>query len=205
MERILYSEISNFIFSLDQDRRGIFVTNAEKLLLFSYNNSCSSDCHKIIIKIYDHSQLAVHQVENATNILVSGIENAKTNMQMELRKEIKSMEKEYITILGIFAAIILAFVGGITFSSSVLENMHTVSIFRLLIMTDFLAFSLINTVHILIHFIFRINEREIVFFSVRKLNIAFIFIAIFVVIGWCVNALALQSYLGSYFGLPWSS
>ena len=35
LERILYSEISNYIYSLEMEKRGIFATNVEKLLLYS--------------------------------------------------------------------------------------------------------------------------------------------------------------------------
>ena len=89
-----------------------------------------------------------------------------------MQKEIKSVEKEYISILGIFAAIVLAFVGGITFSTSVLQNISMVSIFRLLLVIDFLAFILINTIYILVKFIFTINEKNANFFNVKALNTA---------------------------------
>lgn len=35
LDRILYSEISNYVFSLEVAGRGIFATNLEKLLLYS--------------------------------------------------------------------------------------------------------------------------------------------------------------------------
>ena len=63
----------------------------------------SEDSKRIIIKIYDHFQLALHQIENVNNIFASSIEEAKEN----LKKEIKGVEKEYISILGIFAAIVI--------------------------------------------------------------------------------------------------
>lgn len=62
--------------------------------------------------------MALHQIENVNNIFANSIGEAKENLQ----KQIKGVEKEYITILGIFAAIVLAFVGGITFSNSVLAK-----------------------------------------------------------------------------------
>ena len=147
LDRILYSEISNYVFSLEMAQRGIFATNLEKLLLYSLdeNNNVAEDSKKLIVKIYDHFQLALHQIENVNNIFANSIKEAKENLQ----KEIKSVEKEYISILGIFAAIVLAFVGGITFSTSVLQNISMVSIFRLLLVIDFLAFILINTIYIL--------------------------------------------------------
>ena len=63
--------------------RGIFATNLEKLLLYSPddNNGVSEDCKKMIVKIYDHFQLALHQIENVNNIFADSIEEAKENLQ----------------------------------------------------------------------------------------------------------------------------
>ena len=56
LDRILYSEISNYICSLEMEQRGIFATNVEKLLLYSLDEKkhVGTDTKKIIIKIYDH-------------------------------------------------------------------------------------------------------------------------------------------------------
>lgn len=61
LDRILYSEISNYICSLEMEQRGIFATNVEKLLLYSLDekNHVGTDTKKIIIKIYDHFQLVI--------------------------------------------------------------------------------------------------------------------------------------------------
>lgn len=98
LDRILYSEISNYVFSLEMAERGIFATNLEKLLLYSLDekNNVADDSKKLIIKIYDHFQLALHQIENVNNIFANSIEEAKDNLQ----KQIKGVEKEYISILG---------------------------------------------------------------------------------------------------------
>ena len=70
-----------------------------------------------VIKVYDHSHLALHQIENTTNILEKSINSAK----IDLQETVKGMEREYISILGIFASIIIAFVGGMTFSTIVYD------------------------------------------------------------------------------------
>lgn len=61
LDRILYSEISNYICSLKMEQRGIFATNVEKLLLYSLDEKkhVGTDTKKIIIKIYDHFQLVI--------------------------------------------------------------------------------------------------------------------------------------------------
>jgi hypothetical protein len=200
LDRILYSEISNYIYSLEMFQRGAFATNLEKLLLYSLNdgNSISEDSKKIIVKIYDHSQLALHQIENVNNIFADSIEEAKENLQ----KQIKGVEKEYISILGIFASIVLAFVGGITFSTSVLQNISAVSVFRLLLIVDFLAFVLINVIYILVKFIYTINEKNVKLFNIKRLNIACLVIAIIIVLSWILNVKQIPDFISKI--LPWS-
>lgn len=200
LDRILYSEISNYVFSLEMSDRGIFATNLEKLLLYSLDdkNTVSDDSKKLIVKIYDHFQLALHQIENVNNIFANSIEEAKENLQ----KQIKGVEKEYISILGIFAAVVLAFVGGITFSTSVLQNISAVSVFRLLLVVDFLAFVLINVIYILVKFIFTINEKNAKLFNIKTLNITCLIIAVIIVISWVLNANQISDFISQF--LPWS-
>lgn len=200
LDRILYSEISNYVYSLEMSERGVFATNLEKLLLYSLddNNEVNDDCKKMIVKIYDHFQLALHQIENVNNIFANSIEEAKENLQ----KQIKGVEKEYISILGIFAAIVLAFVGGITFSTSVLQNISAVSVFRLLLVVDFLAFVLINVIYILVKFVFTINEKNAKLFNIMALNVACSVIAVIIVISWMLNADQIPDFISQF--LPWT-
>lgn len=75
----------------------------------------------------------------------------------QVQEKQKDMQKEYITILGIFASIVLAFTGGMTFSSSVLENMHKSSIYRVMIMAFIIGFVFINLIWLLMDFVKTIN------------------------------------------------
>lgn len=140
----------------------------------------------------------MYQIENINNIFATSIEDT----QYELQKQIRSVEKEYISILGIFAAIVLAFVGGITFSTSILQNMHTVSIFRLLLVIDFLAFILINIMHILVKFIFTINDKDSKFFHIYFLNAACMIIAIIIIVSWFCSINKIPDFILHYF--PWN-
>ena len=200
MERLLYSEISSYVFAMDMDARGAFATNVEKLMIYALNansEEISEDCCKMIVKIYDHFQLALIQTENVKMILGASIEDTKIN----LKNEIKDVEKEYISILGIFAAIVLAFVGGITFSSSVLQNIHSVSIFRLLIVIVLLAFVLVNVIWLLVKFIAEINNKGIKLFKIGLFNAACIVMAIVIVVAWALNVQTVADYLREL--LPW--
>lgn len=73
----------------------------------------------------------------------------------------KRMQNEYVTILGIFAAIVLAFTGGMTFSSSVLQNINQASIYRITGITLIIGIILFNLIWLLIDFIRDINGKSI--------------------------------------------
>lgn len=208
LDRILYSEISNYIFSLETAERGIFATNLEKLLLYSLNKNdkvleediaINEACKKIIIKLYDHFHLILYQVENVNRIFATGIDGTKE----DFKQYAKSIETEYITILGIFAAIVLTFVGGATFSTSVLQNISDVNIFRLLLVIDFLAFSLMNIIYVLVKFIFVINGKDTNLLKIKSINKACIFIAIFILLGWILNINLIPAFISSF--LPWTN
>lgn len=156
MTRILYSEISNHLFNLDPEQRVIFLTNVERLLIYALGNDpINPDVAKIIVKIYDHTQLVNYQIESMNNIFAQRIADAK----VDLHKEIKGVEKEYITILGIFAAIVLAFVGSFTFSTSVLNNIASVGVVELSVVALVIGIVLFNLIAYLIDFLKEINDK----------------------------------------------
>lgn len=163
VSRILYSEISCYLYSLNPQSRGIFVTNVEKLLDFSMKSAkgsfddsdISDDVSKIVVKIYDHSQLIAYQLDNVHEVFVKKI--AEENIG--LHNEIKNIEKEYITILGIFAAIMLAFVGTFTFSNSVLSNVSNAGVFKIGVLACVVGIVFFNIINLLIQFLREINNK----------------------------------------------
>ena len=158
LDRLLYSEINTYILSLDTNKRANFSVNVDSLLSYALNetNKVKSDCRKVIIKLYDHFQLAIQQIENIQEILSNGITDTKQN----LINDIKGIEKEYIAILGIFASIVLTFVGGITFSSSVLQHMHLSSVYRISMVILLIGLVLINVIYALFNFISKIIKNR---------------------------------------------
>lgn len=210
MTRILYSEISNYMFNMESEQRMVFLTNVESLLIFSLDvgnlsgvildkdpDTLVDDIAKIIVKIYDHTQLVNYQIENMNTIFAQSISDAK----LDLHKEIKGIEKEYISILGIFAAIVLAFVGGITFSSFVLQNIGKVSIYRLLVVVVMLAFVIVNVIWLLIKFIAEINDKDIKLFKIGLFDTVCGILMIGIIVAWALNLEQVAQFISTY--LPW--
>lgn len=157
--RILYSEISRFVFTQEDEATANLLQNVETLVNYAADDNYTpenekKDYRKVAFKLYDHCNLAAVQSNNAKLVFDKSISGTKE----ELNKTFKGLEREYITILGIFASIVLAFVGGITFSSSVLQNMRCVSAYRLFAVIDVLAVLMISVLHMLMRFICKINN-----------------------------------------------
>ena len=136
-------------------------------------NQYQDDFKKCFYKLYDHVVLEILQINymreienkgeanNASTIkeLKSATSLAQTasNNADEATKKLDSMQKEYITILGIFASIVFAFVAGLTFSTSVLSNIHQASIYRLLFIVCLIGLFITNILHYLYAFIREIH------------------------------------------------
>ena len=97
----------------------------------------------------------------------------------------------------------MAFVGGMTFSTSVLQNMCNVSVYRLLLVIDLLAFTLMNLIHLLVKFIFVINDRDLGEFKITYINYLCLFFAAMVIFCWLCSADELPGYLKQFY--PWCS
>ena len=213
-ERILYSEISSFVYGLQASEQGKFATNIENLLLYasSDENKVPDDHYKIIVKIYDHFQLTLQQKNlnsNSTDVIKAYLVESMSEAEKVISERVsetakvdtKKIEKQYITILGIFASVVLSFVGGITFSSSVLQSVDSASVYRLLVVIDILALVLINTIYVLIKFISQINDKDYKLFKIKWLNISLIILGILVVVAWIIDAKALADFISQW--LPW--
>lgn len=147
---------------------------------------------KKIWRLYDHANLECIHLRSLEDI-DKEIKFARENIaqidkkEKDVRKKIKNQQTQYITILGIFASIVLAFVGGLTFSTSVLSHMHEVSIYRLVFVICCIGFLIFNTLFALFGFILRITEKEVDYCVFRVVN--GIFVAILI-----INALHYSIY-----------
>lgn len=171
--RLMYSELSNHLFSIFKNEKyeSDYNFNINKLYNYAMNdaNMCG-DCRKIIIKLFDHSSLVSYQITGIEKIAEEISEKVAEKNKETLMDSMKDSEKQYITILGIFASIVLAFTGGIAFSTSVLSNIDKASIYRLVFVTSLLGFMLFNTICVMFEFVREINNKslDLTFKSILK-------------------------------------
>lgn len=128
---------------------------------------------KDIYKLYDHVVLEILQIRymgeienkgDANNLkTICELNNAR-NLAENARKravkatiKIDNMQKEYITILGIFASIIIAFVATLSFSTSVLQNIDKPNTLKLVAIICFLGVFIVNILNLLFNFVREIH------------------------------------------------
>lgn len=110
-------------------------------------------------------------------------------IQEELETEIHQQQKEYIAILGIFAAIVLTFTGSIAFSSSVLNNINSASVYRVILITLVLGLVINNVLFGLFYYINGIikNKKHSKLSPFIVSNIIIVVLIIATVAAWFFN------------------
>lgn len=183
--RHLYSDIFSALIAIQKDSaKGSVDILVQNLSLIwrgyharnTYPNGQLIDISESIRKLYDHISLDVARLSYSdSHRVLTELGGQVSDLKIELDKAQKEQkllqkkaddfegkladtQKEYISILGIFSAVVLAFVGGSMFSSSVLESMSSTNIYRVIFVVDFLAFVVVSLVYLLVSFIMAINE-----------------------------------------------
>ena len=99
---------------------------------------------------------------------------------------IDKQQREYISILGIFASIVLSFTAGISFSSSTFGSINDASIYRLVLVACTLGVIIISILYGLFYYIDRLAIRETKK-TLRPLIVSYIVLVammVIVVIAW---------------------
>lgn len=116
----------------------------------------SNECSNIILigkSIREEINIQeVREVREKLNWQILELEDTHKKIK-NLEDRLNNYNREYVTILGIFASIALAFVGGITFLVSVLQNIHNLNIWIGLVTISLLGLVLSNVLFILFSFL----------------------------------------------------
>lgn len=220
--RHFYSDIFSALTQInDGDDQGSIDVLGQNMniLLCGYQAKNSDDEGKLIDisdqirKLYDHISLDIARIKYSEkgDVEVSGqesIERIRSQINddeskiITLQDSVKEatvkadkMQKEYVSILAIFAAVIGVFFSGVGFSTSVLSNIDKSSIYRILLGVTILGMFLFNLLALLLGFI-----REIVVNKTWSLrvyiigNLAFIIILALIYVAWIFQVFGEASF-----------
>lgn len=123
------------------------------------------DISENLKKLYDHASLEMARISYAnsrgrtaesyrkTLDELSGNLNRSSAELQDVKRSIKSTQKDYITILSVFAAVVMVFFSGVGFSTSVLANLHQASFYRIWVSITLLGDILFNSLWVLFNFL----------------------------------------------------
>ncbi len=132
-----------------------------------------TNLHSKFVKLFDHLNLQIAQLlyieapSGKKESLEEGLKQAKKDLESsirdleEVRKEIERVKVEIVTVLGIFAAIVIAFSGGLSFLGSALSSVQEVRIFKSVFICALCGIVLFNIIFVLMYFISRIVNKSI--------------------------------------------
>lgn len=181
---------------------------------------------KCCLKLYDHINLEIarmnyvdnitREIQNSTSKLNQNIKEIKdtsdsiTNEIEDTKQEAKKLrskldkaQQETITILGIFSAVVLAFMGGMSFSSSVLESMYLSNVYKVSFICLLIGLVLVNLIYVLFTFIMHINKDRPFKWNRVIIVLDLILIGFMVVdlVGWAIDIKSLAVWIQK--SLPW--
>ncbi len=141
-----YSKITTIILNSTRDKEQAFMmlTQNIKTLKEIQDNKEVESIKPKLEKLYDHMNLECIRLQDFDEKMsrVKDISIRLDNLNKNYKKlseELNKQQTQYITILGIFASIVLTFVGGLAFSTSVLSNIDKANAYRLVFVMAFIA------------------------------------------------------------------
>ncbi len=167
-----YSKITTIILNSTRDKEQAFMmlTQNIKTLKEIQDNKEVESIKPKLEKLYDHMNLECIRLQDfdekmsrAKDVSIR-LDNLNKNYE-KLSEELNKQQTQYITILGIFASIVLTFVGGLAFSTSVLSSIDKTNAYRLVFVMAFIALFFGNILYLLFSFLSKISLSSKIFLS----------------------------------------
>ena len=177
-DRLMYAEISNYIFQLQSDQEvSVFQTNLESVLEFVLSDEYSQQINtkkdekdktkitrsrKIVLKLYDHVNLARRQyieLRETDEEFERRFDKYFSEHQLEITKE---MSNQLVTLVGIFTAIAFVVFGGISSLDDIFRGgMSDIPLLRLMILGTLWSLCMTNLLYIFLFCVGKITKLSI--------------------------------------------
>ena len=180
--------------NLEIGRLNYYLINNSKIMgLETKISVANEDVNKAVAKFKD-LEIKISDVNSSVSEATDKL-GTINEISDDVKEKVQNLQRDSITILGIFASIVLTFTGGMIFSSSVLENIGNASAYRIIIIALIIGLVVINSVISLIMYIGKIvrfkDERKI---GIKEwlsgnvywisVNIIFVGLIILTYVGW---------------------
>lgn len=176
-----YSDIFPLLTKLKETENNIALVgqNLEQILEYSINDG-NPNVYKVLKKLWDHANLEIARIDyvNAIDARLDitgndlsekykkiSVEAQKINeKQKDINKtinRINNIYSEFISILGIFSAIVLVYFGGTSIIGNVLDVINETSIFKGILICLVAGIIIFNIIFMFLYFLAKILDRSI--------------------------------------------
>lgn len=153
--------LGNNLLSIRKGYRALHTDSKGNLIDIQDNLRKLHDHVSLDIARINYSDAADRKIEQMENIALIRSEVTKAKESVgpinddlkKLEVKMNDTQKEYITILGIFSSVVLTFTAGIAFSTSVLQNAHQMSIYKMVFVALTIGIVLLNVLYGLFYYI----------------------------------------------------
>ena len=158
LEQVRYVHLSKLIEASAQEKF-IELNNSKDNAFLEILSSADQQLKESEKKLEEYYDKQTKEIDNKVNALRLGVD-ALSKVSIEAEDKVKNAQTENTAILGIFASIVLAFTGGMMFSSSIMENLNNSSFYRLFLICLVLGGILLNLISALLIYVNRIINYE---------------------------------------------
>lgn len=115
---------------------------------------------KMMCSFEERSTQLDEQIKEQQEKTESEIKRLEDDSLKRIEEEKREAQRENVSVLGVFTGIVVAFVAGLTFSSSILQSIDRASIYRLCAMATVIGVFLFDTIAILLSFLGKVTRVE---------------------------------------------
>lgn len=184
-----YSLLSTYLEGKSPDVYPLLRTWLRQLYEYGKNTLGEKDVSGKIMKLLDHVELETIRLDRMKAVQMYSedmkrlqtemgeVAKESTEMASAVKQDVEKYHEQSVAILSIFSAVVLAFMGGISFSSGILGAISQTTVFRLVLTILMLGFVLFNSIFVLLRYVaYIIQKQESLRFKtgIRAFNIALV-------------------------------
>lgn len=177
-DRLIYTHITNYIFTLSDEEFGVLQTNIDNVVSYMYGDKYKEDflksltdnkyekrqlerTQRTVLKMWDHVNLARRQylMFHQKNDDYEKIVDEK--MEIVGAKISKEMNIQLISLVAIFTALSFLVFGGISSLDNIFDGAKDIPILKLIVIGSVWGFCIMNMLFVFIYFISKIAKLSL--------------------------------------------
>lgn len=169
-ECFLYSEISNYIFSLGEEESGRFAINLNSLIEYCTEEQKIKDekLKRLLLKFYDHSQLAIAQTKNLAKddeefkkMIETKLIPVYSEMEKKIEKKGSDMTSQLVSLVAMFTALSFLVFGGISSLDNIFSGALDIPVIKLMMVGCIWGICILNLIFVFIYFVAKLLGVDI--------------------------------------------